>query len=338
MATIYDVAQKSNVSIATVSKVINNKGGVGEKTRKRVLEAMAELDYHPNLAASVLMGKNTKTIGLLIPDLANPYFSEIAKSIEDRAHNYGYNIIICSTEYIYQKERKYISLLKQKNVDGFIFVSGFENSEQISKLLEEKFPLIAVTRDFPMLTINSVGVDNYRGGYQAGHHFIQNGHENILIIGYDVWSNRERIRGFKDALSDSGREYNLHSHIMDQIEGDHYENGYTGIQQGMEKDMNITAVFAGNDLLAVGAVRGLKELSLSVPEDVSIIGFDNSKITRVIDPPLTTIAQPIQELGEKVMDMIIENIQNKDMRKRKEVLLPELVVRESVFDRTIENK
>jgi DNA-binding LacI/PurR family transcriptional regulator len=333
MATIYDVAKKSKVSIATVSKVINNKGGVGEKTRIRVLQAMEELDYQPNLAASVLMGKNTKTIGLLIPDLANPYFSEIAKSIEERAHNYGYNIIICSTEYVYQKEKKYISLLKQKNVDGFILVSGFEDSEQVSKLLEENFPVIAVTRDFPMLTINSVGVDNYRGGYQAAYHFIQNGHKDILIIAYDVWSNRERIRGLKDAFTDFGGDCHLYTHIMDHVEGDHYENGYIGIKKSFDVEKNITGIFAGNDLLAVGAIRGLKEFNLSVPEDISIIGFDNSKITRVIDPPLTTIAQPIQELGEKVMDMIMENIQNREMKKRKEILLPELIVRESVASR-----
>ena len=200
--TIYDVAKEADVSIATVSKVINNKGRVSEKTRKRVREVMGEMNYHPNMLASALMGKQTKTIGLIIPDLANPFFSELARSIEDRGHELGYNIVICSTDYKKEKEDKYLTLLRQKRVDGFILASGFEKLDKVEELMEENIPVSIVARDFPMLPVNTVALDDYMGGYQAASHLIKLGHEDIGIIALDVWGNRERIRGFKQALEE----------------------------------------------------------------------------------------------------------------------------------------
>src|SRR5699024_7793731 len=144
--TIYDVAKEANVSIATVSKVINNTGRISEKTRRKVKDVMIELNYRPNMLASALMGKQTKTIGLLIPDLANPLFSELARSIEDRGQELDYNLVICNTDYDSEKENNYLALLKQKRVDGFILASGFEHLDKVEQLMEEDIPVVIVAR------------------------------------------------------------------------------------------------------------------------------------------------------------------------------------------------
>ncbi|WP_052256814.1 LacI family DNA-binding transcriptional regulator [Salinicoccus sp. YB14-2] len=333
MATIYDVAKKSGFSIATVSKVVNNKSGVSNKTRKKIQNIMDELDYFPNMAASALMGKNTKTIGLLIPDLSNPFFADLAKSIEIRAHDYGYNIIICSTEYNEEKERKYIMLLKQKNIDGFVFVSGFENSIYIEKLLEQNFPLVAVARDFPNLEINSISLDDYRGGYQAASYLINNGHKNLVILAHNVWSNRERVRGFVDA-SNAHEGVEFTEILIDDITEGHVENGYNNTKHILDTNIKFTGIFACSDLMAIGSMKAIKDSGLKIPDSISIIGFDNSKFTKVSDPPLTTIVQPLQDIGIEVMDLIIKNVNDKDMSKKRINLLPKILERDSVKKRT----
>jgi len=192
--TIYDVAKEANVSIATVSKVINNTGRISEKTRRKVKEIMLELNYRPNMIASALMGKQTKTIGLLIPDFSNPFFSELAKSIEDRGHELDYNLVICNTDYDSEKESNYLSLLKQKQVDGFILASGFENLDEVKQQIDDDIPVVIVARDFPMFSVNAVALDDFMGGYLAAEYLIELGHENIGVVARDLYSNRERLR------------------------------------------------------------------------------------------------------------------------------------------------
>lgn len=161
--TIYDVAKEAGVSIATVSKVINKTGRIGEKTKRKVRAVIEELNYQPNMMASALMGKQTKTIGLLIPDLANPFFSELARSIEVRGQELGYNLVMCNTDYQIEKEDQYLALLKQKSVDGFILASGFERLDKVEQLMKEDIPVAIVARDFPMFTVNAVALDDFMG-------------------------------------------------------------------------------------------------------------------------------------------------------------------------------
>ncbi|WP_338112777.1 LacI family DNA-binding transcriptional regulator [Oceanobacillus polygoni] len=327
--TIYDVAKEAKVSIATVSNVINKKGRIGEKTRRRVYDAMEKLNYEPNVLASALMGKQTKTIGLLIPDLANPFFSELARSIEDRGHELGYSIVICSTDYQEEKENKYISLLKQKRVDGFIFASGFEKQSRLEELMQEDIPIAIVARDYPNFAVNAVALDDYMGGYLAADYLIKLGHKKIGIVALDVYSNRERIRGFKDAMSEHGLKFIHDIELIEDIKQSHLDAGRNVAKKYLQYDDKPTALFACNDLLAIGAIQAARRSGLYVPNDISIVGFDNTSIASIVDPPLTTMSQPIQLMGREVMDLIISIFKGERDDHVRVTLAPTLVERDS---------
>ncbi len=325
--TIYDVAKEANVSIATVSKVINNTGRISEKTRRKVKEIMLELNYRPNMIASALMGKQTKTIGLLIPDFSNPFFSELAKSIEDRGHELDYNLVICNTDYDSEKESNYLSLLKQKQVDGFILASGFENLDEVKQQIDDDIPVVIVARDFPMFSVNAVALDDFMGGYLAAEYLIELGHENIGVVARDLYSNRERLRGFNYVLEEKGLKLNNNFQYIK--EADHIKAGREMMGIYSDSEQRPTAIFACNDLLAAGVIQYAKEIGLRIPEDLSIIGFDNTSIASIIEPGLTTIAQPIQGMGKEVMDLIISIIKGEREDKSRITMLPSLVKRNS---------
>lgn len=324
--TIYDVAREANVSIATVSKVLNQSGRIGEETRKRVLKVIKELNYQPNMLASALTGKQTSSIGLIIPDLANPFFAELSRSIEDQGHQLGYHLIICSTDYEPQKELKYIELLKRKNVDGIILASGFEQIEIIEELVNEQMPVAVVARDLPLPLINTVSNDDFHGGYEATNHLIKLGHEKIAIIARDVWTNRVRLKGYKKALNDNNITY---EYPFRYIEESTVEWGKHMTTRYLQSSDPPTAIFACNDLLALGAIQAAKAEGINVPDDLSVIGFDNTLIATIADPPLTTVAQPIKSMGKHVMDLMHKEVGEGVTDKSRLTLIPKLIVRDS---------
>jgi len=326
--TIYDVAKVAQVSISTVSKVINRTGNISEKTRNRVLQVMEDLNYRPSVVASALTGKPTNTIGLLIPDLANPFFAEIARSVEDRGHESGFNLMICSTDNDPEKENQYISLMRQKSVDGIILASGLKSDTAIKKLVENKIPVAVIARDMPMLAVNAVLVDDFAGGYLATSHLISLGHRRIAIVAEDlrVMSSRERVRGYRHALEEAGIAYD--DNLL-QVSDFTVEGGRRAVLRLLEMPERPTAVFACNDLLAVGAMRAAKEFGLVIPDDLSVVGFDNTIFAEIVDPGLTTVAQPIVDMGRQVMELLIEEIQGKENPTRRVVLLPKLIERKS---------
>lgn len=326
--TIYDVAEKAEVSIATVSKVINNTGRISEATRKKVKQAMEELDYQPNMIASALMGKQTKTIGLLIPDIVNPFFAELARSIEDRGNELGYNIVICNTDYESEKEDKYLSLLIQKRVDGFILASGFEKLDKVKQLMKKNIPVVIVARDLPMFSINTVALDDFMGGYLAANHLIELGHRNIGIVARDLWSNRERLRGFKHSLEE--HHLTLNSAFDFINETDNIEAGRKmGNVYLSDVNNRPTAIFACNDLIAAGVIEVAKENKLEIPKELSVVGFDNTSIAAIIESGLTTVAQPIKGMGKEVVDLMISIIKGKKKDQSRITLLPSLVERKT---------
>ena len=264
---IYDVAKAANVSIATVSKVINNTGRIGEKTRLKVLDVINELEYKPNLIASALMGKNTCTIGFILPDLANPFFSALARFVEDVASSFNYNVVICSTDYSTEKEEMYVSLLMQKNVDGFILASGFENFDTIRKIQESDIPIVLIARNAPNeADLNLVTISDYDAGYKATSFLINQGHKNISVIARDIWSNRERFKGYMDAMKKHGLTPMKEVYYAKEST---IQAGYSSLQEIMENSkVKPTAIFACNDLMAAGAIKCCKKLCLNVPEDI----------------------------------------------------------------------
>jgi DNA-binding LacI/PurR family transcriptional regulator len=326
--TIYDVAKEAGVSIATVSKVINNTGRISDKTRTHVNKVMARLQYEPNMIASALMGKITYTIGLTIPDLANPFFAEIARAVEDRAQELGFSLVICSTDNNPEKELKYINLLIKKRVDGIVLVTSIQNDTAIKELITKKLPITLIAREMQTLAVDTVLVDDYLGGIQATSHLIAKGHKRIAVIAenMNIMSSKERIRGYRFALNEANIK--VDSSII--MECDFSIEGGKEISRRLLTSANPpTAIFACNDLLATGVIQAARELNIDVPAELSVVGFDNTIIATLTDPSLTTIAQPIQEIGRNAVDLLIKEIKSEKTGKQRIVLHPELVERGS---------
>lgn len=329
--TIYDVAKKARVSIATVSRILNNSGSVSEKTRQRVKKVMEELNYTPNVIASALTKKSTLTLGLLIPDISNLFFAELARGVEDACNDFGFNIIICNTDYSSEKETTYINLLKQKSIDGFIISSAYYNDQNVIKLLKANVPLILLGRDIDDsegLPIDIVGSDNVKGGYIATKHLIELGHKNIacLLGPPQIKVNLEREKGYLRALEEAGLK------ACPEAVG----YGDFKIEFGFKKTMDIlkgpckpTAFFAANDLIALGVIRAIREFGLKVPQDISVVGYDNTMFAEMIEPPLTTVNQQMRNMGYIATELLIKRIKGERMPGEKKILDTELVIRKS---------
>ncbi|MEW9671813.1 LacI family DNA-binding transcriptional regulator [Ammoniphilus sp. 3BR4] len=326
--TIYDVAREAGVSIATVSNLINNKGHVGEKTKKHVLEVMERLNYQPNFLASALMGKQTYTLGLVLPDISNPYYGQLAKAIESKAIELGYSVILCSTYHENDRIQKYISLLQQKKVDGIMIGTGESDSimDQLNKL---DIPIALVGRDIPSLSVTSVLVDDFVGGYLATKHLVELGHEKIAIIteNFKVVNTSERLRGYKFALEEAGILFC--DQLLKTCDFTVEDGKAKATELLLNSSIRPSAIFACNDLLAIGVIQAVKELGLRVPADLSVVGFDNIMFAAYTDPALTTVSQPIDQIGMKAVDLLVDEINKKEEIKQRVTFRPQLVVRQS---------
>lgn len=322
--TIYDVAEESGVSIATVSKVINNTGNMRDTTRTRVKEAMERLNYRPSMMASALTGKGTKTLGLLVPDISNPYFSEMARTIEGRAHEFGMSIIICSTYEDIEKETKYLELLQQQQVDGFIIASTFQDKNLLKGLRQNGIPFVMLAHDNAGMESPSVSVDDFKGGYEATSYLITLGHKNIAIIAEQENRSSMRIYGYREAHAANSLEC-LEENIYKTTAT--LENAKNVFGEIMKKNDMPTAIFTCNDLLAIGVIHGAKEAGLKIPEDLSVIGYDNTILATITVPALTTIAQPITDIGNRVVDVIMEQIKENHRSNERILFNPQLIVR-----------
>ncbi|WP_419890751.1 LacI family DNA-binding transcriptional regulator [Paenibacillus xylanexedens] len=327
-ATIYDIAREAGVSIATVSQVINGKGKISEKRRAEIMEIMERLHYQPSAIAAALTGKQTYTLGLLVPDISNPYFAELARAVEDRSRQLGYSVVICSTDNKDERVERYLNLLQQKRVDGMMIGTGIDNAEILSPLLQQSIPVALIARHMPSLSVHTVTIDDILGGALAAEHLLELGHTRVAVLSEPskVSSSQERVRGFRETLIKAG--YTLEPNQIRESAADLSSAKKEALLLLGEKD-HPTGLFCCNDIQAIGALQAAKELGLRVPEDVSIIGFDNTILASVTSPPLTTVAQPIEELGHRAVDLLIEELKDERKEPQKIVLKPELVIRES---------
>ena len=327
-ATIYDIAREAGVSIATVSNAINGKGKISQKRRKEILEIMERMHYQPSVIASALMGKKTFTLGLLIPDVSNPFFAEIARAIEDQAHHSGYSVIICSTDNKDERIERYIKLLEQKSVDGIIIGTGIDNLEILKQLLSKSIPVAMIARDVDSLSLHTVITDDFYGGTIAAEHLIGLGHRKLAVLAENlkVSSSRERVRGFKSALLEANIPFDDTNVVACDYK---IEDGKRGAKALLRKGDRPTAIFCCNDMLAIGVLQAAKDEGLQVPGDLSVIGFDNTILSNVVNPPITTVAQPMEYMAKLVFELIVSNLENDLAPKKRIVLRPELIVRES---------
>ncbi|QUI24028.1 LacI family DNA-binding transcriptional regulator [Vallitalea pronyensis] len=330
--TIKDIAEKANVSVATVSRVVNNKSkGVGEDTRKRILELVEEYNYQPSAVARGLVTKKSKIIGLIIPDLTNPFYPKMAKGIEDEASKHGYNIILCDGNNSMDKEAAYLDFLGEHYVCGIIY-NNFKNISDtiLNKILKSSLPLVFIDSKPEIKGCKCVYLDNHKAMYDMIEYLIHNGHRRIgFMTGpLDSYSINERYKGYLKALEDNGIA--IDSDLV--VQGEYaIKDGYDAMERLLETGTDMTAVACCNDLMAIGAMEKIEELGMCVPEDISVVGFDNIEMTRLVRPKLTTVAQPIYDMGREAARMIINIIEGHGKHTQDNLVFePSLVIRDSV--------
>ncbi len=328
MATIREVAESAGVSYATVSHVINNTRFVTQETRDRVLTAMTALNYRPNALARSLRQGKTNTIGLVLPDSANPFFAEISRSIEDEAFKKGYSVFLCNTELDTERELFYVDVLSKKQVDGIIFVAAGDQSDSLDYLRRENMPVVLIDRNLPNVQVDVVLTDHQLGGYLATRHLIGLGHQRIACIAgpSTITPSAERITGYQKALEEAGLpcDENL------ILRGDyHAQSGLDVTNAILNMTPRPTAIFALNDLMALGALRAASEAGYFIPKDLAVVGYDDLELSRFTSPPLTTISQPKKEISAQAVSLLVQRLSGKSESPSRVVLPPQLIVRRS---------
>lgn len=307
MVKMTDVAKRANVSIATVSRVLNNKEDVNEDTRKRILEIIEEMNYKPNQVARTLYKKNSNLIAVIVPDLINPYYPEIIQAIETTFKNQGYHILLYNTSNDIEKENWHIETISSMMIDGVILISPTMNTEKYDEL---RVPIISID-GIANKSIQYIASNYYKGAQIAVQKLIENNCKNILHIAgpQNLSSAVMRFKGFNEEVIKYDVSYdNLISKII-------YNENKKIIKDYLIKNRNIDGIFASNDSIAFTVVKVLNELNISIPKDIKLIGFDNNYMSEMITPALSTISQPIYDIGVKAANVLIDNIQMREINK-----------------------
>ncbi len=326
--TIKDIAKKANVSYATVSRALNAKYGVRDETRDKIVAVAQAMGYTPNGIARGLVKKQTYSIGLVIPDITNPFFPAVARGVEDHAKQFGYSVFLCNTNYEKSREDHHISLLAEKRVDGIILAPILNEPQDDALGTESNVPVIYVTKRPASETQSFVVMDDERGGFLATKYLIEQGYKTIGYIGPSKTGHDagERLAGCEAAFDKFGLTIQPRFFRAGDFKR---ETGYDTIIGMIEEGDYPRAIFAGNDLLAIGIIQGIKEKGLSVPDDIAVVGFDDIPFAAFPEVRLTTIRQPKYEMGKMAADMLIEKIEGRTQQPRRVILEPELIVRSS---------
>jgi LacI family transcriptional regulator, repressor for deo operon, udp, cdd, tsx, nupC, and nupG len=327
MVRIKDVAKLANVSTATVSRVLRNADNVTEETRKRVLEAIEKLNYQPNVLGRYLRRMETETVLVVVPDITNPFFSKVLRGIESVAIKNGYQVLLGDTQNNVRLEEEYLNLLRQKQVDGTIFLTARISRDLIEEM-SRQFPVVLACEYFEGAKIPTVSIDNISSARKATEHLIKLGHRRIAHLSgpMNIILSRDRLRGYQQAMM----QYELDIDPVLIQEGDFsYELGYNLTLKLLALKNPPTAIFAANDEMAIGAIKAIRDCSLRVPEDIAVVGFDDIKIASIFEPNLTTISQPMFEIGEKAMNLLLQLIEGNELDKRQFVLEDTLIIRDS---------
>lgn len=325
--TIKDVAKAAGVSITTVSRIINKvEGFTNEETKNRVLKVIKELNYKPNSLARSLVTKRTNTIGLILPDITNPFFPTIAKSIEKRLNLRGYSLILCNSYDDKENEENYLRILRDKCVDGIIASSAYIDDH--NEVIEDyNLPIVFIDRKCNEDIKYGVFAENIKGAYLATEHLIKLGHRRIgCVIGENgINTTAERLDGYIQALQDNNISVD-----EDIIKSSQYSisGGYEAGKELLEKS-DITAIFAQDDLIACGVYKVAKEKKIRIPKDLSVVGFDDIDMVELLEPPLTTIRQNTKDMGNLAVDMLMKLLDNKELESNIVTIPTNLVLRKS---------
>ena len=324
--TLKKVAERAGVSINTASRAINNKPDVNAETKKRVLKAAKELGYVRNATAVALRTRKTRTIGVVIADNRNPFYAEVLSGMEAAARKKNYHIILANTQRDYKQEEEAINLLLAKRVDGLLIAPVQDKDDDIRRLIETNIPCVIVGRYFNDIETDAVYNDEVKGGFLATEYLIKKGHKKIAFIDGFLYKSpaRGRLEGYKKALKDYGIPIDERLITVGDID---VEDGYSRTKQLFEQDIDFTALFAYNDMMAFGAIRAIKEKGLGIPEDIGLVGYDDIPFSSLMNPPLTTIRLKKQEMGMESVNLLLSRINGRRKRVKKIMLDVELIVR-----------
>ena len=337
MTSIKTVAEQAHVSIATVSRVLNGTKYVSPDVEKRVLDAIAALNYRPNGPARNLRRQSTHSIGILLPRLNDFFFSNLAYELEQMLSAAGYSPLFCSTENDEEKESTIVNNLITHRVDAVILVPSVpvhKSVNSVERLLDWKIPVVLLDRGMPEFAVNQVLSNNDQGAYDAVSYLLQLGHRHIGIIDsgedgdkYPGEPGHERLKGAQRATLERGIPFDRSLVMFDNR--DNIEMGYHGALKLLRQSPHITAIFALTDAIAVGVLHAAAELGLKVPQDLSVVGFDDILLASHVMPRLTTVAQPVEKIGQKATELLLQQIQNPALPSELITLETHLVIRES---------
>ncbi|SEM75091.1 catabolite control protein A [Paenibacillus sp. OV219] len=328
--TIYDVAREAGVSMATVSRVVNNNPNVKPQTRKKVFEAIERLGYRPNAVARGLASKKTTTVGVVIPDISNAIFAEVARGIEDIANMYHYNIILCNADKKKDKEIRVINTLLEKQVDGLLFMGGAVTEDHLQAFKTANVPIVLCATTDEQGVIPSVDIDHESAAFDAVQALIRAGHTRIAMICgtlQDPANGYARFQGYKRALEVAGLPYD---ESLVRIGNYRYESGVEAMKYFLELGERPTAVFSATDEMAIGAIHCIQDAALKVPDNISVISVDNSRMASMVRPQLTAVAQPMYDIGAVSMRLLTKLMKKEAVDNARVILPHEIVNRQSV--------
>lgn len=322
--TIYDVAREANVSMATVSRVVNGNPNVKPTTRKKVLETIDQLGYRPNAVARGLASKKTTTVGAIIPDISSSFFSELARGIEDIASMYKYNIILSSSDQNKDKEIHLINTMLEKQVDGIVFMGGEITDEHIHQFQSARVPVVLAATQDQSHALPSVNIDYEKAAYEATKHLIDRiGEQPVLITGGEhVQSNGLKLKGYRQALEEASISFDEKYVFENETT---YNGGIEAAAELLQLDNRPKAVFVTTDEMAVGVTHGLQDNNLNVPNDVEVFGFNNTRVAMMVRPTLTTVVQPMYDIGAVAMRLLTKYM-NKEEVAENTVILPHRMI------------
>lgn len=328
-----DVARLAEVSQAMVSYVVNDTQSISvpEETRQRILEAIRILGYEPNSAARRLRSRKSYTVAGIIPDITNPFYPAFERGVQDVADNRGYDLITCNTDSTAANERKYLRLAQEGRVDGFVAVFFHLTANHLRPILERGVAIVRLEptrKRIGPLPLDNIYVDNFAAARTATSYLIERGHRTIAMLAGQRGPQLYRVRGYRQALADHGLP--VHESLITGS-GFQEDDGYQAISAILGQPTKPTAVFAANDLIAMGALGALREAGIRVPEDVAIVGFDDIPAAKLVTPPLTTVTQFPEQLGRRAAEMLFERLDGTITGGGRCELMPhELIFRESV--------
>lgn len=327
--TIYDVAREANVSMATVSRVVNGNQNVKPATRKKVLEVIERLEYRPNAVARGLASKKTTTVGVIIPDISNNLYAELARGIEDIATMYRYNIILANSDQNEGKELTLLDTMLGKQVDGIVMMTDKVTEKIHDSIKHSPVPIVLAGSVDELKEIASVNIDYFEAAYEAVKILISNGHKRIAcVLGPDTFTvNQHKLDAYKKVLEDEGLQ--VDEALIVSEEGT-YDSGISAYEELSVLEKAPTAFFAGSDELAIGIIHGAQDTGKHIPEDIEVISFEDSKLARMVRPQLSSVVLPLYDIGAVSMRLLTK-LMNKESVEQHSVILPyRIEMRDSV--------